>query len=454
MISKILSKIIATQSTSKAAYPRGLRILLISSGLTIITNIPALASKSKIQNIYFNTEHSLVIETKNPSTLNFSTTESKEDNLYSVTITNTKASHSISKKLSNKAFDVDIKKASKAVELAIKPKNPADYNIQTKTILKGLAYELELSPQEINNWQAINQTKPHTNNGDELDFKDSFTDDLAAKLSHTNQSQTDLHQLSAEASNHKLYTITQSKSEIDKFLEQLDPQLATTLEADKEFHDRTFRNIDSASLTELADTLAKQGHEDEASAAYRKAIELNASNINAKLGLAKSSKDENEKLANYLSSISDEALLEIGSRWFEEGYAQHDYKSIAKALVSFQLTILKNPQNPEYRLRYAQILERSGAEFYDQAAKRYLEAAALAKQDYLAGNTNTETILRNATESLIRILSFQGDFNGAAKYCATYINLGFKKFSNGQATLAVLKEVESNRNPFKESKQG
>ncbi len=437
----------------ESSQSQGLMRGLLVSGLALGLSVNLVSAKnSQIESIYFNTDHSIVIETEPKSKLEFSSIQAN-GNTNLVQINDAKLAHRVASKLASKDFDLEINRHRNSTELAIKAKSDATYIVTPKTILEGLAYELEFnSPtatEQVSKWQAV--TEQSCKNGDDMQFHDSLTDDLVASLPKPaeKQSETELHQLSLEASDHKIYAITNTKkSEIDTFLEGLDDGLAAVIEADKEFNEMTFRNIDSASLTHLADILAQKGYSEEALAAYRRALELNAENINAKLGLAETTNDETEKFINYLASVSDKALLEIGSHWFEQGYQSHDLKSVAKALVSFQFAVLKNPKNAEYRYRYAQVLERSGADFWSQASKRYLEAAALAKLEYLAGNKTIEPLLRDATESLIRVLSLQGDFDNAAKYCAAYINLGFKKFVDGKAVLAILKEVEANRNPF------
>jgi tetratricopeptide (TPR) repeat protein len=408
----------------KGSQLKALRFCLLSWALVLtLVSSPASAQKSIIQSIYFNTDHSVVIETKDKSKLEFSSLQTS-GNIYLLGILNTKLARGVSSKLSSRDFDIELNTDNNDVKLSLEPKSGAASTVTPKTILDGLAYELEFNApvEAAPKWQALSS-------------------EIVSQ---------ELHQLSAELSNHKIYTITQSKSEIDKFIEGLDDSLAAAIEADTKFQEETFHKIDSASLVHLADTLVKRGHNEEALTAYRRALELNAENINAKLGLAEITQDENEKLANYLASVSDKALLEIGSSWFEQAQQSGDLKSVAKALVSFQFAVLKSPKNPEYRYRYAQALESGGADFWTQATKRYLEAAALAKTEYLAGNKAIEPLLRDATESLIRVLSTQGNFDNAAKYCAAYMNLGFKKFIDGKPVLAVLKEVEANRNPFKQ----
>jgi hypothetical protein len=90
-----------------------------------------------------------------------------------------------------------------------------------------------------------------------------------------------------------------------------------------------------------------------------------------------------------------------------------------------------------------------GFSYYTLSAKRYLESAVLAKNQYLSGNLLAENTLRTATESLIRILSQQGDEQMAIKYCQSYIDLGFRRFTDGKPIVAVIKELQAHQNPFR-----
>lgn len=446
MIRMKIGEIMNLVTLVKGFQSQGLRTALLTSGLTLtLVSNPVSAQKSIIQSIYFNTDHSVVIETKDKSKLEFSSVQTNGSRCL-LGILNTKLARGVSSKLSSKDFDIELNTVKNEVKLSLEPKSGAASTVTPKIILDGLAYELEfnLPAQAMQKWESV---AAEVASVDGVPKPEEVIVNVQKPESPATPSQ-ELHQLSAELSNHKIYTITQSKSEIDKFIERLDDELAAAIEADTKFQEETFHKIDSASLVHLADTLAKRGHNEEALTAYRRALELNTENINAQLGLAELTQDENEKLANYLASVSDKALLEIGSSWFEQAQQSGDLKSVAKALVSFQFAVLKNPKNSEYRYRYAQALESGGADFWTQATKRYLEAAALAKTEYLAGNKAIEPLLRDATESLIRVLSSQGNFDSAAKYCAAYMNLGFKKFINGKPVLAVLKEVEASRNPF------
>lgn len=180
----------------------------------------------------------------------------------------------------------------------------------------------------------------------------------------------------------------------------------------------------------------------------KKAIDEDPQNLNAHLGLARIQEDNKEKLEHYLSSISDEALLAIGDAWFIQAQEKGKAKDFAKAMIPFQFVILKDPTNPKHRYRYARMLEDSGSAFFAEASKRYLEAAALAKKLFLSGDKGMQILLRNSTESLIKTLARQGKLDKAAQYCDSYLNLGYKTFVNGTKVLAIVKELNQEKNPF------
>lgn len=404
--------LIETPRNPKLAHHSSFR-LIVAINIVLISYIQnaKASTQSKIDSIYFNSDSSFVIQTASKTNL-----EIKQDtNL--IAITNTKLNHKIDKKLYGTNFDLELGQNKNETIVKINPKNNSNYTLQTRNILDGLAYEFNLEASKP--IQETTEIKP---------------------IETT-------HQLSIEAAGTRVYEFNLGKSEVDKFLDTLNDDVAAQVEMDPKFKNQSFKSIDSTALVSLAETLSNKGFHEEALAAYRRSIELDPQNLNAKLGLAKITSDQKEKLDNYLASIDNEALLGVGDAWFSEAYQNGDLKTMAKALISLQLAVLKNPRNSEYRFHYAQALEKFGQNS-KETSKRYLEAAALAKQEYLAGNKASESLLRNATEALIRVLVLDGDFEAAAKYCVSYLNLGFVKFLNGKPTLAIMKEVEASRNPF------
>jgi|GEM_PF-5329975 len=204
---------------------------------------------------------------------------------------------------------------------------------------------------------------------------------------------------------------------------------------------------DAAQLIAVANAALSLGLKDQALSAYRKAIELNPNSLDAHHALASTTSDSNERARSYLKSVSSAALTSIADTWFEA--SQANASTIAAAMIPYQFAILKEPANAELRYRFARKLERAGLSYYALAAKRYLEAAVLAKQKFLAGDKTVENMLRDSVESLIRTLAIQGDFDGAAKYCHSYISLGYERFSAGDSVRGILRKMQARRNPFR-----
>jgi len=96
-------------------------------------------------------------------------------------------------------------------------------------------------------------------------------------------------------------------------------------------------------------------------------LQLNPNNLNAILGLAKTANNKDEQLKFYLKVIDDEALIEVSRAWLANGQELSKNQDIAKAFISYQFVILKNPENPYYRYEYAQALETAGFVYFEQA---------------------------------------------------------------------------------------
>lgn len=426
MQSNIRIELGITNNKPKPSQRQLLYQVLLSLGLSLLLCINSVqAERSKITSVYLNSDSSIVLEAE--ATLTMSSPQLVDDT-YIVAINEAKLAADIENNISTEYFDLELSETktgdrgfwsfNNLVELRIKPKKQTKHQVTTRTILDGLAYEIQLVEQE-DQWRPV--------------------------LEQANQ---EIHQLSAkinETENHQV-----NETRLNKFIKDLDDELVKELDSNTNYQVTSQEKQDSAALLHLAETLLHTGKREQALKAYQEALELNPENHDAHLALAKASDDEAVKLNNYLASVADEALMAISSTWFEQGRQSHDMKTIAKGLVAYQFAVLKNPHNAGYRLSYAKALEESGPAFYDQAAKRYLEAASLAKRQYLAGADLQANILRDATESLIRIQTIRGEFLLAAQYCNSYINLGFQHFQNGKAIAAILKEIESSRNPFRD----
>mgnify|MGYP006418931479 CR=1 FL=1 len=445
--------IITSNFTRELQYHKACQRQLLTRGLVLLalilnfTSLAANAERTRLESVYFNSDSSIIIETE--SSLEMSLPKLIGDT-YVVAINDSKLANDIPKQISTEQFEIELIKTKSAnknfwsfnnlVELRIKPKKQSRYEIQTRTVLEGLAYEFNIV-EVADSSLVLNEVQ------DEEIFEDSLADDLVASLGLKKVETEEIHHLSAKidtGKNHKA-----NKGRLDKFVDKLDSQFVKVLQEDQNYQTESQEKQDSSALLHLADTLVIKGHLADGLKAYREALKLNPENHDAHLALANASTDQAEKINSYLASVDDDALMAISQNWFQQGQKSHDLKSIAKGLVAYQFAVLKNPQQAQYRFDYAKALEQSGPAFYEQAAKRYLEAAALAKKQYLAGLDSTELLLRDSTEALIHIHSLRGDFPLAAKYCNSYINLGFKKFQNGKAILAIMKEIEANRNPFK-----
>lgn len=448
----IVPEIIEKQQCHKACQRQ-----LLTSGFVLLalilnfTSLAANAERTRLESVYFNSDSSIIIETE--SKLEMSLPKLVGDT-YVVALNDSKLANDIPKQISTEQFEIELIKTKSVnknfwsfdnlVELRIKPKKQSRYEIQTRTVLEGLAYEFNIVELDDSSL-VLNEVKDEVK--DEVVFEDSLADDLVTSLGLKKVDTETIHHLSAKidtGKNHKT-----NKGRLDKFIDKLDSQFVKALQEDQNYQTESQEKQDSSALLHLADTLVIKGHLADGLKAYREALKLNPENHDAHLALANASTDQAEKLNSYLASVDDDALMAISQNWFIQGQESHDLKSIAKGLVAYQFAVLKNPQQAQYRFDYARALEQSGPAFYDQAAKRYLEAAALAKKQYLAGLDSTELLLRDSTEALIHIHSLRGDFPLAAKYCNSYLNLGFKKFQNGKAILAIMKEIEANRNPFK-----
>ncbi len=275
--------------------------------------------------------------------------------------------------------------------------------------------------------------------------------------------QTELHKLRAQQD--ELVLETTNSAELETFLASIaEPELKKEI-LSRVSGDNRLR--DSAQLLSFGDAALSLGLKSQALSAFRKALELDPKSLNAYYALAKVTDDREEKSRCYLKSLSTEALTNVADAWFgaanksltEVGSLNARTQvpsstTIAAAMIPYQFAILKEPSNAALRYQFARKLESAGLSYYDHASKRYLEAAALAKQKFLAGDKSVESLLRDSIESLIRTLSIQGDFEQAVKYCHSYMALGYEKFTDGDSIRGVLRRVQVRRNPFTRLESG
>jgi tetratricopeptide (TPR) repeat protein len=286
-------------------------------------------------------------------------------------------------------------------------------SLSGKLLIDSIAYELRLSQQKVNSENKLT-------------------------------SGVSLNQIS-------LYEISTEKTATENFIDKLDSKTVNALLKQTDFQKQVFSTMDSASLYRLGSALLDLGQVEQATSAFRESLKLDPKNLSAKLALAKHTKNEEEKIQRFLETIDSEALVSISESWFKAAQESSNSELIDSAKLPYQLAILKEPWNPELRLSYAKQLEKAGPNYYSEATQRYLEAAAIFKKQYLAGESSLEAGLRSSAESLIKLLSHQGRFQDANHYALSYLNLGFKNFSDGSPTKAIIREFERKQNPFQRS---
>ena len=446
----------------------GLSIIL----LNCLSIFSAKSSDSVVlTNIFLSDTGSLVLETKDKKELeNFELLKSASNkhklilngvDLDKKLVRNFNESHA-NYKISKETIKESLFKKKKKVSIELSC--TSDCEAEFEPLLGGLAYTVNLTEAK----KTFTQEPVLVAEEDSLDLKLEDKEFVAVEepkekqfqvkelglaeikldQSLSQKSQKQVHMLQANKKTNMIFELSKDDSPVDEFLNDLDDNLSQKLFSNKDFRRENIAKADSASLSHIAQTLQGQGRNDLSADAYAKALEVDPTNLNAMLGLARTTKNPEQKLNYYLKAIDDEALMNIGQKWFEKGKASGDQKQIAQAMISYQFAVLKNPENPYYRYQYAQVLEESGYSNFDQASKRYLEAAVLAKKDYQAGDTSKESILRKSTECLIKVLTKKGAPEKAVHYCNSYRALGFNKFLDGRSIKGVMKEISSNKNPF------
>ncbi len=439
---------------------------LIWALLFFVAPVQAGSPITKIAAVYFNSDSSVVIETEDRNKLELVSNEAFGDSTQLI-IENSKLNGDIpvliqqgdlEMKLSRlKSEDRSWYKSKDQVEIVIKSLSGKTIDADFNTVLDGLAYQINLAPQAIQELvkeevELELDAKPAS---DLFEISELEEDEIFSPVEETITEEpiklsnnTAAHKLNASLSERGgLISFMQSKSIAEEFLETIDIDLTQ----DQAFVEDTFEKIDSSSLTHIGSELETRGKLEDAFRAYNEALEIDPKNLNARLGLARTSTNREERFQNFLAAIDNHALEEIGKEWHQQGLENNDAQAVSKSLVPFQLSVLKNPKSPEARFAYAEVLEDSGPDYYAQASKRYLEAAVLAKNQFISGDQAYRPLLRKSTESLIRTLTLIGDQNSAIKYCNSYLGLGFSNFLDGRSVASIMKEIKYNRNPFVES---
>lgn len=385
------------------------------------TFLSPVMAKTKIKSVYFNSEQSLVFEAEEQlEFFDYKYGLSDGANTFVLEFPDAHLSGRVKKELSNNDYKIKIKEEKiddgrfffgddHVVKVFIETSDER-LGFSNREILEGEAYEISFHPKGV--VEKYNLPKA----------------------------------LDSEIVTEEIEAAPGSKTE--EFVSELNREIIDETISTREFQDYKKEKLDATNLQLIADALSQAGHKDQALDAYRKSAEIDPENLNARVGIAKNTTDPQEKLSNYLKTIKTEALVAVGDSWMQSGMENSNPKTIAAALLSLQYAVLKEPLNPNLRYKYAKALQRSGEDNYAQATKRFLEAAAISKKQFLHGDRTVEPLMRNAVESLIKILAIQGEFKNAAKYCKSYLSLGYKKFLTGDPIAAIEKKVKSNKNPF------
>ncbi len=412
---------------------------------------------TKINEAYFSENNALIINTKEKAPLEILEIKKLSPKNFKVYISDSELTRALDKKIANDTLKASFKELkNKTVELNLEYAQAPEKQIQSRTILDGLAYEIfagtkitKTTSSDSGSDSVISDVVALENESDAIEnFTGIETPDLNSKAESILAKESE-HQLQISKSDKNFLSIANSKPSItENFLNELDSGVTSSIMASPQFIKETHEKIDSAALTNLANLLNEQGLVDEAYKAYQEALLLDNKNNQAYLGIASITSDNQEKLTNYLATIDSKALIEIGKTWFKSGEKNYNTKQLMQAFIPFQFAILKEPKNPEMRFAYANILKEAGFNFYPEASKRYLEAAALAKELYQKGDLKVEGLMRESAENLIKVVCHLGKQEDAIKYCNSYLNLGFDRFLDGRPVLGLVKEMRFNKNPF------
>jgi tetratricopeptide (TPR) repeat protein len=423
------------------------RTILLIVGLSFNTQVAVLAKPSlaEISSIYFNSDDSIVLETSSLSKLEL-IHESLSDENSVFLIPNAVIHGTIPRKIKTKNFEINLTMTKSQTRpwfatndmVRVELKNLSGINIvpEMVSVFNGLAYQV--------NFISVDRSRPSA----KTEIVEVISQPEQGITTVVNEFQDiNLHKLNASLATRNLIGFTKHKTAVEEFLEDLDEDFFK----EEVFIEETFQKMDSVSLSHIGAELEKRGKNDDAKRAYAGALDIDPSNINARLGFARISSDKEIKIKNYLASIDNQALVEIGKDWHKTGLDSKNPQLVSQSLVPFQLSVLKNPDSPESRFAYAKILEDSGPEYLYQASKRYLESAVLAKKLFFTGEEEYKSLLRKSTEALIRTLTVLGDQESALKYCNSYMGFGFSNFLDGRSVVSIIKEIKFNRNPFMES---
>jgi tetratricopeptide (TPR) repeat protein len=395
--------------------------------LLVLLVKPVLANQQPrniISSIYFNSENSFVVETANLVNLKPNSIEKIDSGNFILNFSDVRITKNISSKISTQNFEIELVPLKSAqqglfksfdeLRILVKSKTPKKHlDLNSRVLLSGYASEYKLSYQDIVVPEPVLDSAP------------------PPEVSPIQASEPVNHRL-------KISINQDSLKATQELLERIQqPDLLNNTKLIEEINEK----MDLVSLEQIANYLSSKGQKNEAELALRKLLSIDPSNNKALMALADLTSDPQEKIQTYLQVLDPKALDALADSWSLEKRPE----SLAKAVLMRQIAILKDPHNSKLRLECAQIYESMGFSYYSLSAKRYLESAVLAKNQYLAGDLESEKTLRTATESLIRLLSTQGDQEMAIKYCHSYLDLGFRRFTDGKPIVAIIKELQTQR---------
>jgi hypothetical protein len=429
-----VQKIVSQPIKLNIAYNKFL-ILVLAFCSSLSMQVLAQQELNTISSVYFNSPSSFVIETANLVNLKPESVDKKSSDSFILNFSDVQLSKNLASKISTPDFQLELKALKSAqagvfkkydrLQILVKtsiPNKTLSYN--SRVLLSGFASQYKLSAEDFIAVDTARVAKP----SEPLAPLASLPKPAIPEERSSSQLQISFNQDDLKAS--------------QEFLERINqPELLN----DDKFISEILTKLDIVALEQIAQILNSQAQKSSAELAYRKILSLDPNNHKALIQLAELTADPDEKTKNYLQALDQRALESLANSWTREKKPD----SPAKALLLRQISILKDPQNPILRLECAQLYESMGFSYYTLSAKRYLESAVLAKNQYLSGNLQAETILRTATESLIRVLSHQGDELMAIKYCQSYLDLGFRRFTDGKPIVAVIKELQAHQNPFR-----
>jgi hypothetical protein len=422
-VSKIVSQV-PRLTIAKNKFSFFVFFVLILLGQPVLAE----ADLNIISSVYFNSDNSFVIETANLANLKPDSVDKNNPGFLTLNFSNVQIAKNLSSKITTQDFQLELipmksnqgwlLKKYDRLQIVIKSRSlDKDLDVQARVLLSGFASQYKLNTSDL----------------------------IVTKPELVPETPAQIHPVTPVAPINNQLRISFTQNDFKASQEFLERINQTNLLNDDKLSSEILAKVDIVALEQIAQHLSQQGQKQESELAIRKILSLDPTNNKALIALADITNDTEEKNQIYLKALDQRALTALAESWT----LQKQSDSPAKAILMRQISILKDPHNPELRLECARLYESMGFSYYTLSAKRYLESAVLAKNQYLSGNLQAEPTLRTATESLIRLLSHQGDEQMAIKYCQSYLDLGFRRFTDGKPIVAVIKELQAHQNPFR-----